>query len=355
MMWVPWKVHRVPRFDPTIRHPNQVVTGEKFWFFKSWPPDTIVDVVGIHEGSLWVPIENSLRFYVQFAKYYYRLRNYDLLVTHDAQSAFLFSFLRSATGLFRDIPHVLIDVGLPGSPERLWPGLSRKLKYFLLRSTFNVKSVSLIIYHSRCQAEFYREALGFPSEKLAYVPFGVETDYFAPVDGLDGGYAFAAGEYRDYDPVLQAYRMWGDSLPPLRVRSALARPPALPRGIQWLPRASVSVFREETRRSKFVILPLPSTTRSVGLMTLLQSMALGKAVIVSKVPSVDGYVIDGENAVYYDPENPWDLAQKILRLARDTELVRRIGRAARRIVEEEFNVDRMGHRMWNAIRRVVDA
>lgn len=50
---------------------------------------------------------------------------------------------------------------------------------------------------------------------------------------------------------------------------------------------------------------------SYGQMTLLQQMALGKAVIVAKVPSMLDYVQDGENACFYEAKNASDLCGKM--------------------------------------------
>ena len=46
-------------------------------------------------------------------------------------------------------------------------------------------------------------------------------------------------------------------------------------------------------------------------MTLLQQMAMGKCVIVSKVPSLVDYYEEGVTAISYEPENADELADAI--------------------------------------------
>jgi glycosyltransferase involved in cell wall biosynthesis len=78
-------------------------------------------------------------------------------------------------------------------------------------------------------------------------------------------------------------------------------------------------------------------------------MALGKAVLVSKVPPVYDYVVDGKTALYYMPYNSEDLFKKILFLLNDEELVAKLGKEARRVVERYFNLENMGKRLWNCV------
>jgi glycosyltransferase involved in cell wall biosynthesis len=292
LMFVPWPTYHFKKINPNVRIPDQVVDGEKYWFFKYWPKDVEVNVVGVQKTCLLYPLEQQLRFYLQHIKYFNEINKYELLLTHDSQTAFVLALIRSKVGLYRTIPHVMIDVGLPGAPERLFHNVPLNLKYDLLKQVFNTKSVSHIIFHSLCQRPFYEKALGFPKDMLSYVPFGIETDYFKPEHIGNGDYIFAAGEFRDFDTLLRVYEKWHDELPELRIRSALPKPKHIPAKVRWLPRAPISTFKNDILKAKFVIVPLYYTFRSTGLMTLLQSMALGKAVLVSKVPPVYSYVKD---------------------------------------------------------------
>lgn len=237
----------------------------------------------------------------------------------------------------------------PARAERLFHHIPLVLKYEVLRQVFNEKSVSKIIFHSRCQHPFYKEVLNFPENALSYVPFGVETDYFKPEPVSNEDYIYAAGEFRDFNTLLSVYEKWHDRLPELRIRSALPRPRRLPPKVRWLPRVPISIFKDEVLRAKLVIVSLHRTLRSTGIMTLLQSMALGKAVLVSKVPPVYDYVVDGKTALYYMPYNPEDLFRKISFLLNDEELVANLGREARRVVEKYFNLENMGKGLWNCV------
>jgi glycosyltransferase involved in cell wall biosynthesis len=352
LMFVNWPIHRVGEFDCNVRNPDQVVSGERYWFSKYWPSNVEIDVVGIQNGFLLNPLEEFSRIYLQHAKAFNRVKDYDLLLTFDSPSAFLFALLKSKAGIFKSIPHVMIDVGLPNASES-HKNIPKSLVYRILKQSFNLKSVSQIIFHSACQRAFYRDALDFPNEVLSYIPFGVESDYFKPERVETEDYIFSAGEYRDFATLLSVYERWYQKLPELRIRSELPEPKHLPPNVKWLPRAPISTFKAEALKAKFVVVPLHYTLRSTGLMTCLQSMALGKAVLASKVPAVDGYIIDGKTAVYYKPYDSEDLFHKLSFLSKENTLVEKIGNDARKAVETDFDVLKMGEQLWSCVFKVL--
>jgi hypothetical protein len=145
LVFVNWTIHKVRAFDVNIRNPDQIVPGERYWFFKYWPKNVSVDVVGIKKNFFLYPLENLSRIYVQHAIAFNQIKDCDLLLTFDSQSAFLFALLKSKLGIFKSIPHVMIDVGLPNAAETL-KTIPSSLIYRLLNQSFNVKSVSHIIF-----------------------------------------------------------------------------------------------------------------------------------------------------------------------------------------------------------------
>lgn len=352
LMFVNWSIHRVEEFDCNVRNPDQVVSGERYWFSKYWPSNVEIDVVGIQNGFLLHPLEEFLRIYLQHAKTFNRVKDYDLLLTFDSPSAFLLALLRSKIGFHRSVPHILIDVGLPRVSEG-FKDIPSNLITGILKQTFNSKSVSHIIFFSSCQRSFYKDTLGFPESALSYVPFGVETDYFKPESVENGDYIFSPGEFRDFNTLLRVYERWERRLPQLKIRSDSPKPKHLPPKVTWLPRASISTFKTEALKSRFVILPLHDTLRSTGLMTCLQSMALGKAVLTSRVPSIDGYVTDGKTALCYEPYDPEDLFRKISLLSKGNKLVEDISREARKAVEEKFSLEHMAKLLWTCVSQVL--
>jgi len=73
--------------------------------------------------------------------------------------------------------------------------------------------------------------------------------------------------------------------------------------------------------------------------TLLEAMACGRACVVSRAGGMPEMLVEGESGLFFEPDNPKDLAEKVITLLRNPERRESIGRAARRRVEQEYSLD----------------
>jgi len=71
---------------------------------------------------------------------------------------------------------------------------------------------------------------------------------------------------------------------------------------------------------------------------LLEAMAAGRPIVATRLAGIEELVQDGESAVLCEPGRPEPLAEAIMRLMDDSELAGRLARAARRDVEERFDI-----------------
>jgi glycosyltransferase involved in cell wall biosynthesis len=76
-------------------------------------------------------------------------------------------------------------------------------------------------------------------------------------------------------------------------------------------------------------------------MVIIEGMACGKAVIVSKAGGAAELLIDGEDALGHAPGDVAALAYQIQRLASDQQLRQRLGAAARVVVAQRFSGERL--------------
>lgn len=86
---------------------------------------------------------------------------------------------------------------------------------------------------------------------------------------------------------------------------------------------------------------LPSHSEGVSL-ALLEAMAAGLPVIATAVGGLPEVVTDGDNGLLVPPEDPEALATALERLLEDPALAQRLGANARRHVEENFSLERLG-------------
>ena len=77
-------------------------------------------------------------------------------------------------------------------------------------------------------------------------------------------------------------------------------------------------------------------------VTILEALSLGKAIISTDVGGIGEILTDGHEALMVRPEDPEALAGAMVRLLKDPELARLLGRNARTTFKKNFTMDRFG-------------
>jgi glycosyltransferase involved in cell wall biosynthesis len=94
---------------------------------------------------------------------------------------------------------------------------------------------------------------------------------------------------------------------------------------------------------------LPSYYREGVPRSVLEAMAMGRAVITADSPGCRETVVDGENGLLVPPRNIDELADAMFRLAVDANAVSQMGAASRRLAEQRFAVERVNAQMMVAM------
>ncbi|MDD5528239.1 MAG: glycosyltransferase family 4 protein [Patescibacteria group bacterium] len=84
---------------------------------------------------------------------------------------------------------------------------------------------------------------------------------------------------------------------------------------------------------------------SAGLSSDLQLMASGAAVIISRAQAIEEMFVDGEDCLFYEPENAADLREKIKTLLENKALRDKIAAGGRRKVLENFTCRKMAEQL----------
>jgi glycosyltransferase involved in cell wall biosynthesis len=197
-----------------------------------------------------------------------------------------------------------------------------------------------VVCSSRPEADHYRATFGWQPAKVAFVPLHTDPAYADRPPDEEEPFALAAGRtFRDYPTLLEAARqgltmpltivagrdsLGGAVVPP---RVTVHHDIPLPELLGMMSRASV------------VVLPLEERQISTGQTVLLEAMAMGKAVVVTRVNGTVDYVDDMKNGVLVPPKDAPALRVAINSLAGDEALRRRIGDAGRHEVLRRYLPD----------------
>lgn len=97
-----------------------------------------------------------------------------------------------------------------------------------------------------------------------------------------------------------------------------------------------------------------SSSRQEGLpMAILEGMASSLPLVATAVGDVPTVVRDGRTGILVDSENVELLAAGMVRLLQDSALRGRLGRAARKLVEQEFSAERMAAEYLNVYNQAI--
>jgi glycosyltransferase involved in cell wall biosynthesis len=245
-------------------------------------------------------------------------------------------------------PHVMFDVGAISGG---YSGMKNRLVTAGCRLA--VKSLAGAICHSSHQLEFYRDRYPEVAKVAHFIPLGVDTDEFRPEPSPQEDEAICVGYGgRDWKLLVRAYAGLHTA-----TRLVLLGIPGSEHishpGVVCVPRVSIDEMRRRIRRAKFVVLPLAKVDFCIGQQTFLQSMALGKSVLVPNIPAVLDYIRDGETGFVYDVDSEQDLSMKLQKLLSDSKTAERVGRAARAATESQFSEAIMAEKVVGLLRGIV--
>jgi len=225
------------------------------------------------------------------------------------------------------------------------------------------RRMNTIFLYADAQKEWAVNQLHIAPEKLQLIPFHADAQFYRPLPETetDPNQICAAGlEWRDYPTLIDAVA----EMPDLSVKLAAASPwskhedetagRVLPPNIDAR-RYSYGDLRDLYAKSSFVVVPLKETDFQAGVTTILEAMAMGKAVVATRTTGQTDVITDGENGLSVAPGDVagWRAAISLLR--GDDVLRERLGRNGRRWVEENATLDLWAARVAGVISGSADA
>jgi glycosyltransferase involved in cell wall biosynthesis len=216
--------------------------------------------------------------------------------------------------------------------------------------------IDRILCYSSFEERHMIEQLGISAEKVRRIHYHADDRFFQPSSepSIEPDLLCSAGQLlRDYDCLIEAVR--GLSV---RLRIAAGspwiarelRPKApLPASVDWR-RYDRYQLRELYARAALAIVPIVQNEYQTGIATILEMMSMGKCVIATRTRGQTDTIVDGVTGIYVPPGDPDALRQAIVRMLDRPEEAARIGRAARRYVEQEATLDQFVGQVSECIR-----
>ncbi|MFL6127517.1 MAG: glycosyltransferase family 4 protein [Mycobacteriales bacterium] len=248
---------------------------------------------------------------------------------------------RRAAVVFSDGEHVGLPLGLVLLALRvrtphvmLGHHLSTGAKRALLRRTPAVRGIDRILVHSASQAAVLTGELGVPAAKVHVVPYGVDTDFWQPRPVPEQHLVVSAGrEHRDYatlaaacaDLAVRVFIADGSSHSPGAHRT---EPVGWPANVERRGVGPVEL-RDLYAAAGLVVVPVLPTDFPAGITTILEAMAMGRALVVTGTEGLRGVVRDGVDGVVVPAGDAAALRAAVRDLLDRPEERARLGAAAR--------------------------
>jgi glycosyltransferase involved in cell wall biosynthesis len=219
-----------------------------------------------------------------------------------------------------------------------------------------------IITISHHLKRFHVDVEGLPADRIVTIHYGLDPSAFlqgvgedvdvraeldVPTDTPLAGVVGRLTEQKGHAYLLEAFAAVVQEFPSARllvVGDGKLRP-ALERQVAHLGLCGSVTFTGRRENVPHIMLALdvlvmPSLWEGFGLV-LLEAMAAGKPLVASRVSAIPEIVVDGETGFLVPPGDSHSLAQTLLKVLRDPELGRRMGRKGRARLEREFSVEKM--------------
>ncbi len=185
------------------------------------------------------------------------------------------------------------------------------------------------------------EVFEVPATRASTLDWGPDLEFYGPVeypDEMNGPVVVSAGKTnRDHDTLAAAVR---DSDLPVTILGTPPTATGVSRRTQVVAATHVP-YRELLRiyqKASLIAIPLIQNPRMSGLTGLLDAMALGRPVIMTRNPLIDIDIEAEGIGLWVEPGDVEGWRTSLLELAADQDRRREMGRRARALAEKRCNI-----------------
>ena len=291
-------------------------------------------------ASRWVISPRGWRIY-QALYSLMHIGQFDIIIATHESCALTLLLLRKLH-LFL-LPIVVMNVAL--QHPRNMRGIRRGIWRLLL------PYADAVLSYTKAQRERTVRDFGVLPERSYFVPFGVDTNFFAGVrDKHLGNFFLSVGtnDGRDFATLVNALPprarlvVVTDEVNAVIVRNTCRESSARVRILHDIP---ISRLRKIYHRALAQVIVLHEISFSSGQTVLLENMAMGKHVIVTRTVATEDYIEDGVDCTAVSPGDVEQLRTVLQQTLDNPELFIEMGSNAAQIVRELYRCDHHGREL----------
>ncbi len=195
------------------------------------------------------------------------------------------------------------------------------------------------------------------ANRIQYIPLGTDVSYYSPDSSVleDGGILSVGRDpYRDFGTLISAVHDIDIPVLIITKPANVAKYLPLSKNIQTKTVTTPELLREY-RKAKIVVLPLAMKDRlneGVGCSTLMEMMAMGKAIIATRTFTMESYITDGENGVLVPEGDKEALKKAIMDLWNDEAKRKRLGNSAREFAVKYCDAEKFTENLADYFKKI---
>lgn len=264
----------------------------------------------------------------------------------------VFPQLASSVGLYQQLyrkqmPIVawLFNVG------KCYPGLRQQMARLSLRT------VTRFVVHTRRECELYSRWLGLPKDRFQFIPYQTAEIPIRYGENTTAPFVAAIGSaHRDFATLLTVVEK-------LKLPTVIASGSRSLAGLEvpsWV-QTPFGIGKPDclklAQEARVNVIPMRSDPliTAAGQVTIVESMRMGRALIVSRCNGAEDYIIHGETGLLVEPHSEKELADAIELLWNDAALRNRLGQAAQQYAQKHFSDEASGAALGNLLNDIADS
>ncbi len=224
-----------------------------------------------------------------------------------------------------------------------------------------LKEVDGIVFLARVHMNKVIEKIPFLKDKVFFVPMGVDSVYYKPVfEGRDNFFlSVGRDNARDYKTVIEvARRMPEEMFHLVCLPRNIAGIKDIPENVKIHVNIPLVELQEMYRKAKALLLIMHNDSYvegsdSSGPTVLLEAMAIGLPIIVSRKQYLEDYVKHEKDALIVDFYDENAIIESIRKISDDS-LRQQMARSARDKVDSIFNTKEMAGALSEVFKEVYD-
>lgn len=246
-----------------------------------------------------------------------------------------------------------------------WRIETRSILDPLLKQIYR-RYVDKIICVSSVQKEIFAKILNISKNRIINIPYGIDTEFFKPeINNISNNdVILCVGDTdRDDETLFKALKFLPFKLIRISDESKIfnsykmqqrdKKSSNLNKKFVLLHAVSDLTLKKSYAKSAIVIIPIyKSSNQPAGLTTLLEAMAMGKSVIVTKGLITEDYVINFKTGIVIPSDDVDNMKKAILQLLNNKLERKRIGNNARRWVEANFTIERNAEKLVHLFKSI---